>query len=502
MEEIERPRQSPKTFTGIHAPFFLSAVFEGIGEQIIVMDQDFVVLDANSAFLKEAGLQREQVLGRKCHEVKEWAGKPCRLENGSCPLELARKAGKKIEATHYHKTPRGEMRETFLLMYPLKGKPGETDYFIEITRDVTEYRNLMVRLQNSEKRLRAFLDTAPSAILCFDEDQSILLFNDGARIMFGYSPEEILGKELQELISPVCRDQCEFIRRFRDEKQSCAMRQSLQLTALRKGGEEFPIELNLSYMEIEGKFTFTAIIRDTSEVRGLENKLLQSERFAAVGQAVAYVAHELRNPLMVIGGFAGQVRMGLTDPKDMLKMDMILDEVRRLESLVAGIGDFTKTYRPCKRRTDLSAVIKEVLEIIAGVYPIEKYTFKEEYSPDFGEIFCDPDKLKQVFLNLLANGCEAMPGGGSVTISAARNPSWIEIRVLDHGKGLPKERIQRLFEPFYTTKEKGLGLGLPICYKIVQAHGGEIYAESQPGKGTCFVVRIPEDKGESPSPGA
>lgn len=372
-----------------------------------------------------------------------------------------------------------------------KAPEGTSAIEEKISRDVTEYRNLIRRLQHSEKRLMTILDTATNAILSIDENHKIVLFNNAAQRMFGYTPGEILGKDLEVLVPPRYADHRQFVQRFKETREPGAMGKTLQLAAVRKGGEEFPVELSVSYMELDGKMTFTGIFRDVSEERQLERKLLQSERLAAVGQAVAYVVHELRNPLMIIGGFAGQIRRGMKDEKEAMKVDMILEEVMRLERLISGLGDFTKTYRLVKRPTDLAAVIQDVIKIMAGVYPPDQYAFMGRYGRDVAEIDCDPDKLKQVFINLFSNGCEAMPGGGRITITVEQMPVGVEIRIGDEGMGIPEEQIQHLFEPFYTTREKGLGLGLSISYKIIEAHGGEIYAESRPGQGTTFIIRLP-----------
>ena len=128
-----------------------------------------------------------------------------------------------------------------------------------------------------------------------------------------------------------------------------------------------PSNISLSFLEMDERITFTAIIRDVTEHRQLERKLLQSERLAAVGQAAAHVAHEIKNPLMIIGGFSNQIRQRLEDEKDVQKLDMILEEVRRLEGLVANLGDFTKEYRLVKRPASINSVMKDVLEIMSGI---------------------------------------------------------------------------------------------------------------------------------------
>lgn len=471
---------------------FLGALFDGITEEIMVVDRDFTIQDVNRAFLKTAGLDKHEVVGRKCYEIKENTLTPCTRVEDACPMESALKTGKRVETTHFHKMRDGKTRESFLLMYPLRWESHDAEYFIEIVRDVTEYRTLIRRLQNSEKRLRAILDTATNAIISVDENRKIILFNAAAQQMFGYTQDEILGKDLKVLLPLQDGDHYDFVRRFLHSGEANGMGKTLQLTALRKGAEEFPIELSLSYLEMEDKIIFTGIVKDVTEERMLEKKLLQSERLAAVGQAVAHVAHEIKNPLMIIGGFAGQIRKNLQEEKDAVKVDMILEEVKRLERLVAGLGDFTKTYRLVKRPAEISAIIRDVIKIMAGVYPPEKYKFIEAYGDDVGELECDPDKLKQVFLNLFSNACEAMAEGGRLIISLTRTAYGVEILIKDEGIGIPEAQLQHVFEPFYTTREKGLGLGLAISYKIVEAHNGEISAESELGRGTTFTIRLPD----------
>jgi len=362
---------------------------------------------------------------------------------------------------------------------------------MEITWDVTEYQNLIRKLKASEKKFRAILDTATDAILSIDEAQKIVLFNDAAQKIFGYTRREVLGKDLNMLIPPQYGDHHRFVKNFLDSKEPKAVGKTLSLTALRKNGEEFPIELGLSHHQMKEGITFTAIIRDVSIQKQLERKLLQTERLAAVGQTVAHVAHEIRNPLMIIGGFSNQIRESLIDPKAIRKLDMVLDEVSRLEKLVANLGDFTKEYRLVKRQADINSVIQDVLKIMGEIYSSDKHDLKIDLHPNLKEVNCDPDKLKQVFMNIIANGIEAMEDGGTISINTQKWYDGVEIRIADEGIGISEEHLLRIFEPFYTTRERGSGLGLSISYKIVAAHKGDIYATSIPGEGATFIIRLP-----------
>jgi len=468
----------------------LGALFDGISEEVMVVDENGIIQDVNKVFLNEYGMRKEAVLGKKCFDIRRLSGNICDLTSQYCPLERAKKTGQRVEITHRHNQKGVEFIELSRIMYPVAAE-GASRLFVEISRDVTEYRNLIKKLQSSEKKFRTILDTATDAIISIDSEHKIVVFNNAAQQIFGFSRHEVMGKDLNMLIPPQYGDHSRFVKRFLETRTPKIIGKTLSLTAFRKNGAEFPIDLGLSYHEMEREITFTAIIRDTSTQKQLEKKLLQSERLAAVGQTVAHVAHEIKNPLMIIGGFSHQIKDSLTDDKAVQKVGMILDEVSRLERLVASLGDFTKVYSLVKRPADINSVIQDVLKIMSGIYSSGKHCFKTNLASDLSEINCDPDKLKQVFINVITNGIEAMEDGGTITIRTKKLSNNTEIRISDEGIGIREEDLLHIFEPFFTTRDRGSGLGLAISYKVVEAHKGEIWADSEPGQGTTFVVKLP-----------
>jgi len=470
----------------------MESLFNGISEEIMVIDDDFIVNDANRAFLERCGLNKQDVLGRKCNDIKERPWAPCLLEGIGCPAESAARSGEMVEVSHLYKdVETGEIKEFITITYPLKDEGDEIKYFLEISRDVTELRQLILKLQRSEKRLKAILDGATDAIISIDENHKIILFNNAAHRIFGYTGKEVLGKDLGVLIPPAHGNRNKNMKKFLGERNSEIIGKTISFKGVRKNGEIFPIDLSLSVMEMEDRITFTAIIRDVTEQEKLKNKMLQSERLAAVGQAVAHVAHEIKNPLMIIGGFTSQIKPRIENEKDRRKLEMVLEEVMRLERLVAYLGDFTKEYKLVKRSADINSVIRDVIQIMTGMFSPEKYEFRKQLSEQVDEIECDPDKLKQVFINIISNGLEAMQGGGIISVSTQKIEKGVEIRINDQGIGISPDALQNIFEPFYTTREHGSGLGLSISYKIIEAHNGEIWAVSAHGKGTTFVIQLP-----------
>ena len=471
---------------------FLTSLYDGVSEEIMVVDQDFIINDVNRAFLNITGLKKKDVVGKRCYELKEKAWLPCKTGNGQCPVEKASDTGESVEMTISYEDENQDSREYIVIMYPLKAEDEGKKYFLEITRDVTEYRHLILKLQRSEKRFKAILDTATDAIISIDENQKIILFNNAAQKIFGYTGQEVVGRDLDTIIPTGYGSYRSYLEHFLEDRNSDIIGKTISLNAMRKNGEIFPVDLSVSVLNMGGRITFTAIMRDVTLQRQMERKMLQSERLAAVGQAVAHVAHEIKNPLMIIGGFTSQIRSRLEREKDINKIDMVLDEVTRLERLIANLGDFTKEYKLVMRPAEINSVVGDVLNIMAGVYNEANYYFEKYLSDEIGDINCDPDKLKQVFINIISNGTEAMPDGGLITVKTRKINGGIEISISDEGRGMSSEELKNIFEPFYTTREKGTGLGLAISYKIIQAHKGDIWAVSTPGMGTTFTIQIPE----------
>jgi two-component system sensor kinase FixL len=496
VEEIEALRKSlaqkkRKTENLKIKNLFLETLFDGINEEILVLDPDYNIQDANKAFLKQYGVRKSQVVGKKCYKIKRRTNIPCSSEKSPCPLARAIETGETVDIPHFDWHDGSEMKELHLIMYPIRLRGKKIKYLIEVARDVSESRRLIRQLQSSEKKFRAILDTATDAIIGLDSEYRIILFNNAARRIFGYSSEEVLGGNLSLLIPTRSGVNQKYMTQFLGQKESDLVGKTVSLIGVRKGGEEFPLELSLSLLVLDDGMTFTAFIRDLTERQLLEKKLLQSERLAAVGQAAAHVAHEIRNPLMIIGGFSNQIREHLEDEKDIQKSELILDEVRRLEGLVANLGDFTKEYTMVKRPANVNTVLLDVLEIMAGIFSLEKYEFKKNLSSEVSEIHCDPDKLKQVFINIITNGLQAMTDGGVISVSTKKILNGIEVRISDEGPGIPEEELEHIFEPFYTTRENGSGLGLCISYKIIEIHNGDIWALKNPDKGASFIIQLP-----------
>jgi two-component system, NtrC family, sensor histidine kinase HydH len=223
-----------------------------------------------------------------------------------------------------------------------------------------------------------------------------------------------------------------------------------------------------------------------------QERLLTSERLAAIGEAAAHLSHEIKNPLMLMGGFARQVQRSLPEDDDRReKLEIIVNEAKRLELLLLDVRDFTRPPQPQLTETDLNHLVLEVVDLFQEQYATHNIERQLILDPAMPKCMLDANQIKQVLLNLVKNAVEAMPDGGKLNIISSVENDMARIIVADTGTGMTQEVLKKLFHPFFSTKAKGTGLGLAVCYKVIQDHGGEITVQSLLGHGSRFSVHLP-----------
>jgi two-component system, NtrC family, sensor histidine kinase HydH len=255
--------------------------------------------------------------------------------------------------------------------------------------------------------------------------------------------------------------------------------------------------VGVSYLLIGAVYSWNRVLsheveEKTEELRKSHDRLLRSERFAAVGEAAAYVSHEIKNPLMVIGGFARQLERNSDIPEAAgTKLHIISDEVRRLENFLGELRDFTRPAPPARQLADFNGLVREVATMMqetAAELDIQLITKLAENLP---QVWFDPNQMKQVLINLVKNALEAIENQGVITLTTFAQNGQVCLAVQDTGKGIDPEIIADIFNPFFTTKKAGTGLGLAVINKIIEDHHGTITVESLKGQGTTFTLQLP-----------
>lgn len=242
------------------------------------------------------------------------------------------------------------------------------------------------------------------------------------------------------------------------------------------------------------KYLKVEIDNKTEELRKSQERLIQSERLAAVGSMASHVSHEIKNPLIAIGGLANQLaRFPLLGEKEKGKLNLITTEVRRLENILLDMRDFTRPTIPHKSKVGINPVLLDLVRLFNPLITEQQITVKTELDPALPSFFFDPEQIKQVFLNLIKNAIEAMPQGGTLILRTAQYQESVLTKISDTGKGIDPKVRDRLFRPFVTTKQKGTGLGLAVSFKLIQDHNGDIQVESSEN-GTTMTVVLPIER--------
>jgi len=339
--------------------------------------------------------------------------------------------------------------------------------------------------------LRNAVENTNEAFVTIDEDSTVLFFNKAAERLFGYSREEVIGQDLAAILSPMCmQGHRNAVSRYVQTEEATLIGHETEFQITRKDGSVLPASISFSVARMDDKLYFTGLIRDLTDTKSLQARLLQSERLAALGQTVAEINHEIKNPLIMIGGFARQLLKKATDEKDRSKLSIIVDEVVRLENLLVGLRDLYKMQQLKMAVVSLNDLLKEVVDLARSYTGADRIEVLFESGQDvFVEV--DREKMKQVLLNLLKNAIEASLPGGQVVVGTRLREGMVEVVVTDSGEGIPEEIKKRIFFPFFTTKEKGTGLGLCISKRIVEDHPGcSFQLESEEGKGTVAIIGI------------
>ncbi|HOE16602.1 MAG TPA: [Fe-Fe] hydrogenase large subunit C-terminal domain-containing protein [Syntrophorhabdaceae bacterium] len=228
------------------------------------------------------------------------------------------------------------------------------------------------------------------------------------------------------------------------------------------------------------------------ELEQAQYQLIRTEKLAALGQLAAGVAHEINNPLGTITIYAHILMKGM-EPDDPRREDLalIISEANRTKEIVQGLLSFARETKLKPGETNINELLDDILGLLVNQSLFHNIKIKKAFAPGLPNTFADATQLKQVFLNIILNGAQAMEGKGNMTITTALEKDRIKVKIRDSGPGIPPENVRKLFNPFFTTKEKGTGLGLAISYGIVERHGGTLDVETELGKGSTFIVSLP-----------
>jgi two-component system sensor kinase FixL len=339
--------------------------------------------------------------------------------------------------------------------------------------------------------LAAVLDSAVDAIIVIDEHGRIEIVNSAAVRLFGYPVDEMIGHNVSMLMpSPYHEEHDGYLARFLQTHEPRIIGIGREVTGRRKDGTTFPVHLSVGEMVVGGTRKFTGILHDlTARVR-VEAQLREQTALARLGEMAAVLAHEVKNPLAGVRG-AIQV-IGARLPRESKDAMMIHEIIARIDGLNELMKDLLLFARPPRPRT-LPVDIGPLVLATASLLNSDPASGDVNVSVDGGPVTVagDPDLLKIVFENLLVNAAHAMNGHGAIRVSIDVHDGLCRVAIHDGGPGIPADVREKIFTPFFTTKARGSGLGLPTTKRLVEAHGGTIAIDCPPEGGTTVTVQLP-----------
>ena len=353
-------------------------------------------------------------------------------------------------------------------------------------------------LAESEERIRAILESAPDAIITCDADGAINSANAATGFLFGYTAEELMKRNIREMIPGLTGTEQDAPEGGPALTPETLGKVAPQTSGVRSNASTFPVRVSASAVRLDGRHMYTFTVGDITELRAMHERVLHAEHLATIGEMGAAVAHEIRNPLAGLSGAVQVLRHSLAPDDDRREvMDEVGEQVRRIDAIVQRLLTFAKAWTPAKQRCDLRAIAEKACAEAQAQDRWRETRFAFDGLEELA-VAADPSFVEQVFWNLLENAADALSNGLEAGAAAeilwvfARSDGAALVTVADNGAGMTPEAIENLFRPFHTTKTHGTGLGLCICKRIMEAHGGTIDLSSTPGKGTIVQLSFPD----------
>jgi len=388
-----------------------------------------------------------------------------------------------LDMAPYDEARAEDLRQAVILGGILFGA-GATSLLFLIT--LQNYRTTKTALGEVTSYSDNVVRSLGEGLISVDTDGNIQRFNQAAVDILGLQRDQIVGQHYRTVLSP---DQCNLEKIIRDGGPIVD-----QITNCNVSGSSVPLRLSATRVKADDGRVLgaVAVFHDLRQVQRLEEKLRQSERLASLGQMSAVVAHEIRNPLSSIKGFARYLEGRFEDGTDEKRFAHTIEqEAERLNQVVTDLLDFSKPISLNLADVDLGSVVTDVERLAANDLKAARIEMVRHLPEQPILCLCDRNLLVQVLLNLILNALDAIGKNGRIEVTVSENTHESILEVKDSGPGIPEEQQEKLFEPFFTTKENGSGLGLAVARKIITAHGGRIEVAKRPGGGAAFRVFLP-----------
>lgn len=477
-------------------------VFDTIPFPALILSTEKVIVSANQIFLEKKNTDLEKVVGKTCHQVFYQTDKPC--STAICPFAKVITEKKAHSILRRIEFDGNEEVWVDRMFSPILDETGKVKFIMECVRDATR----IMPLEKKSIGMRQFLDkviqSSPNPIVAADRNGSILLMNQAAEDLFGYSMEEAIRTKSAEIFYPPGKAK-EIMKNLKSEDFSGKGKLTSQrVDVVNSAGETIPVEMTANIIfENDEEVVSTGIFYDLREKIAAEKKLkemlikvAQSEKMASLGQLAAGVAHEINNPLTGILLYSN-LALERLDNKGLVRkyLESVLDDTGRCRDIVKNLLAYSRQDSPTKEIFQVNSLVEHSLNLMRGQELFLNIKLVKETSGDMILIHADKNQLTQVIINLIMNAIDAMERKGTLIFRTYLNKPYkkASIEVSDTGCGIPKNYLSKVFDPFFTTKEtgKGTGLGLSTSYGIIKENGGYISVKETSPNGTTFLIELP-----------
>lgn len=464
-----------------------SILFNLLPDPAVIVDKTGNFLEVTDGITKATGFTKEDIFGKnflkipiltaksKAIVVKNLTKRMMGLHVAPYEIEVLRKDGKKLSF------------ELNASKIEYEGKTADLVLF----RDLTERYQLIKSVAEKEERFRDIANNTGDWVWEIDQQGRYVYTNSGVEKILGYKAEQIIGKGFSDFLLHDENDVNDFFESVPKQKGSYEFTKQ----CLHKSGKKNVLETRaVPIMNEDGQVVgYRGIDRDITEKREMQEKLLKSERLATVGEVAAMVAHDLRNPLQSIA--TAIYCLEKTNPdegneKITKLMTSVKDAVNYSDKIVKELLEYSAKIKLEITESDPNEIISQALSTIE--VPSNVNLFNETKTKP--TIYVDVNRIRRVCINIISNALDAMPKGGTLTVSSKQLNGNLELTFSDTGAGMTQKNIDKIMTPFFTTKAKGMGLGLAISKRIVEAHTGKIIVNSKIGQGTTFTIILPINK--------
>ncbi len=335
---------------------------------------------------------------------------------------------------------------------------------------------------------RMMINHIPVGIIIREQGKWVYTNQYVLNILGANKKEDVLGKNFRDFIPD------DVIEQLKEKGHNANFIEPNEFTIKRLDGHSIDVELKIFSTAYENKNYEYLIIQDITGIRDGERALFQSEKLTMAGELAAGIAHELRNAVTSLRGF---LQLAISENPELNKYSSIMiSEIDRIHHLNNELMSIAKPKETLFVKKELKSIIKNVIVLLNTQAILHNIQIFIDYPHELNELIirCDEDKMRQVLINLIKNSIEAMPDGGEIWLKVKQLKKQVIIQIIDQGKGIPKEFLEKIGQAFFTTKHNGTGLGLKVSYQIVQFHGGEMRIKSKLGKGTTVEIRLPFEK--------